>query len=80
MALLEISKHEFQMTPIPLRTVRPFIMEEIILSEVAEEENIMLTDKMAIQMFLRKRVSTFASYNTYHSSCLLALCTNRLRP
>jgi double-strand break repair protein MRE11 len=45
------------MTPIPLRTVRPFVMEEVILSEVAEEENILLTDKMAIQMFLRRRVS-----------------------
>lgn len=45
------------MTPIPLRTVRPFVMEEIVLSEIAEDENISLTDKMEINKYLRSRVS-----------------------
>ncbi|KAG8845291.1 meiotic recombination [Tulasnella sp. 330] len=55
-AFLEIQGKEFQMTPIPLRTVRPFVMEEIVLSEVAEEENLSLGDKMEINKYLRSRV------------------------
>lgn len=57
-AFLEIQGQEFQMTPIPLRTVRPFVMEEIVLSEVAEEENLSLSDKMEINKYLRSRVSS----------------------
>ncbi|KAG8918070.1 meiotic recombination, partial [Tulasnella sp. 408] len=55
-AFLEIQGKEFQMTPIPLRTVRPFVMEELILSEEAEEHGFSLTDKMEINKFLRSRV------------------------
>ncbi|KIO25507.1 hypothetical protein M407DRAFT_236982 [Tulasnella calospora MUT 4182] len=54
-AFLEIQGKEFQMTPIPLRTVRPFVMEELILSEEAEEHGFSLTDKMEINKFLRSR-------------------------
>ncbi|KAG8902357.1 meiotic recombination [Tulasnella sp. 403] len=55
-AFLEIQGKEFQMTPVPLRTVRPFVMEEVFLTEAAEEQNFSLTDKMAINKFLRSRV------------------------
>lgn len=55
-AFLEIQGKEFQMTPIPLRTVRPFVMEELIMSEEAEEHGFSLTDKMEINKFLRSRV------------------------
>ncbi|KAG9030676.1 meiotic recombination [Tulasnella sp. JGI-2019a] len=55
-AFLEIQGKEFQMTPIPLRTVRPFVMEEINLSEIAEEEGLSLGDKMEINKYLRSRV------------------------
>lgn len=44
------------MTPITLRTVRPFLMEELILSEEADERNFSLTDKNEINKFLRSRV------------------------
>lgn len=55
-AFLEIQGKEFQMTPITLRTVRPFLMEELILSEEADERNFSLTDKNEINKFLRSRV------------------------
>ncbi|KAG8934833.1 meiotic recombination [Tulasnella sp. 418] len=55
-ALLEIAGREFQMTPILLRTVRPFVIEEVVLSEAAEEESFSLTEKTEIIKFLRSRV------------------------
>ncbi|EIW79844.1 DNA repair exonuclease [Coniophora puteana RWD-64-598 SS2] len=56
-ALLEIQHKEFQLKPLALRTVRPFVLEEIILSEIADEENVDLGDQMAITKFLRGRVN-----------------------
>ena len=56
-ALLEICGKEFQLQPIPLRTTRPFKLEEVILSESAEEEGFELTDQMAISKFLKSKVS-----------------------
>ena len=44
--------------PIPLRTVRPFILEEICLTDVQEEEGLDLSDQMEISKFLKGRVST----------------------
>jgi double-strand break repair protein MRE11 len=52
-ALLQIQGKEFEMTPIPLRTVRPFVLEEVTLNE---EEGLELNDPMAISKFLKGRV------------------------
>lgn len=41
------------MTPLPLRTVRPFVIEEVTLNEVAEEEGFNLSDQMEISKFLK---------------------------
>ncbi|KZT63172.1 DNA repair and meiosis protein Mre11 [Daedalea quercina L-15889] len=56
-ALLKIQGKEFELTPIPLRTVRPFVLDEVVLSEVADEENIELGDRMAITKYLKRRVN-----------------------
>ncbi|PPQ77954.1 hypothetical protein CVT25_015429 [Psilocybe cyanescens] len=56
-ALLQIQGKEFQMTPIPLRTVRPFVIEQLVLNEVAEEESIDLNDQMSITKFLKAKVN-----------------------
>jgi len=45
------------MTPIPLRTVRPFVLEEITLTEIADEEGLDLTDSMAISKYLKVQVT-----------------------
>jgi double-strand break repair protein MRE11 len=45
------------MTPIPLRTVRPFVMDGILLTEVAEEEGFDVSNQMEITKYLKLRVS-----------------------
>lgn len=55
-ALVKIQGKEFEMTPIPLRSVRPFVMDEILLTEVAEEEGFDVTDQMEVTKYLKLRV------------------------
>jgi double-strand break repair protein MRE11 len=50
------------MTPIPLRTVRPFVLEEVVLTEVAEEEGIDLSDQMEVTKFLKAKVQVNQHY------------------
>ena len=45
------------MTSIPLRTVRPFVIEGIRLTEVAEEEGFDVTNQMEVTKYLKLRVS-----------------------
>ncbi|TFK75611.1 DNA repair exonuclease [Pluteus cervinus] len=56
-ALLEIQGKEFQLTPLPLRTVRPFVIESIVLSEVAEEEGVDISDQAKISKYLKAKVN-----------------------
>ncbi|KAF9484132.1 DNA repair exonuclease [Pholiota conissans] len=56
-ALLQIQGKEFQLTPLPLRTVRPFVIEEIVLTDIAEDENVDLNDQMEITKFLKSKVN-----------------------
>lgn len=56
-ALVEIQGKEFQLKPIPLRTVRPFVLEDVILSEASEEEGFDINDQIAVSKFLKSRVS-----------------------
>lgn len=56
-ALLEIQHKEFRLTPIPLRTVRPFVIEEIQLFSASEEEGFDITDNVEIAKFLKSRVN-----------------------
>lgn len=55
-ALVTIKGKEYSLEPIPLRTVRPFVLDDVALNEVAEEEGFELDDQMAINKFLKKRV------------------------
>ncbi|KAI1790082.1 DNA repair exonuclease [Ganoderma leucocontextum] len=50
-----IEKHEFELTPVPLRSVRPFVIDEVDLSEAAEENGFDLNDKIEIGKFLKNR-------------------------
>ena len=59
-ALLQIQGKEFQLTPLPLRTVRPFVNEAVVLNEVAEEVGLDLNDQMAITKFLKGKVNLFS--------------------
>lgn len=55
-ALLEVHGKNHKLTPIPLRTVRPFVLDEVILSDAAEDQKFDLNDRMAISKFLRAKV------------------------
>ncbi|KAI6025995.1 Mre11 DNA-binding presumed domain-containing protein [Pisolithus marmoratus] len=56
-ALLQIQGKQFEIKPIPLRTVRPFVLEDVVLSEAAEEEGFELNDQIAVSKFLKSRVN-----------------------
>jgi double-strand break repair protein MRE11 len=56
-ALLEVQGKNFEITPVVLRTVRPFKLAEVILTQVAEEEGLDLTDKIEINKYLKKRIN-----------------------
>ncbi|KAF7293042.1 Double-strand break repair protein [Mycena indigotica] len=57
-ALLQIRGKEFELTPIPLRTVRPFVIESIVMTEVAEEEGLNLADSIEINKYLKRKVNS----------------------
>jgi double-strand break repair protein MRE11 len=54
--LLQIKGKEFKLTPIPLRTVRPFVIDNVVLNEVAEEEGIDLSSQIEINKYLKAKV------------------------
>lgn len=54
--LLEIQDRDFSLTPIPLKTVRPFIFKEIVLADEEEEHNLKLDDKKKVTKFLKEEV------------------------
>ncbi|KAG1807498.1 Metallo-dependent phosphatase-like protein [Suillus subaureus] len=56
-ALLQIHNKEFELKPLPLRTVRPFMLGDIFLAEAAEEEGFDVSDQIAVGKFLRARVN-----------------------
>ena len=62
---MQIQGKEFQLTPLPLRTVRPFIIEDIVLSEIADEAGVDLNDQMAITKFLKGKVSLFSGVTDF---------------
>ncbi|PCH37554.1 DNA repair exonuclease [Wolfiporia cocos MD-104 SS10] len=56
-ALLKIQGKEFELTPLPLRTVRPFVLDEMHLMEEAElNESLNLEDRHSITKYLKNRV------------------------
>lgn len=56
--ILKIQGKAFDMEKVRLKTVRPFIMDDIVVSDVAEIENIQLENKVQVNKYLKTRVST----------------------
>ena len=54
-ALLKIQGKEFELTPIPLRSVRPFVIDDVNLMDASEEDGFDLSDKLAVSQFLKKQ-------------------------
>jgi double-strand break repair protein MRE11 len=55
-ALVQVHGTDFVLEPIPLRTVRPFIAEDLELRDVAEEENMDLNDQIEVMKLIRRKV------------------------
>ncbi|KAM0786756.1 hypothetical protein ACM66B_002191 [Microbotryomycetes sp. NB124-2] len=57
-SLIKIQGKEFEFEPIRLRTVRPFIFEELSLSEViAKDDSVDLSSKVKVTKYLKMRVN-----------------------
>ncbi|KAK7460995.1 meiotic recombination [Stygiomarasmius scandens] len=56
-ALLSIQGKDFHLKPLPLRTVRPFVIESVDLGEVAEEEGFDLSNQIEITKYLKAKVN-----------------------
>ena len=57
--ILSIQGNQFQITEVPLKTVRPFVIEEVVLTEAAEDprNKINLEERDSITAYLRSQVS-----------------------
>lgn len=62
------------MTPLPLRTVRPFVMDEVVLTEVAEEVGFDVSDQMEITKYLKGRVRTWSPHRVPPPALLTEIC------
>ena len=49
------------MQPIPLRTTRPFVIDEVFLIEAAEEEGFDVNDQIEVGKFLKRKVYLFST-------------------
>ncbi|TIA89162.1 hypothetical protein E3P81_03065 [Wallemia ichthyophaga] len=55
--LLEIHGKEYNLTPLPLKTVRPFVMQDVCLREVQEERGVQLAGKLEVNKYLRHTIT-----------------------
>ncbi|PWN27482.1 DNA repair exonuclease [Jaminaea rosea] len=56
-AIIHVENTDYYLEEIPLQSVRPFIMDDMVLKDEAEDANVDLKDKGAVQKLLRDRVS-----------------------
>ena len=64
-ALLRIQRTRYELRPIPLKTVRPFIVDDLDLATEAEEKEVDLTNTDAVMKFIRSKVSAPGSLNAF---------------
>ena len=76
-AVLSITGKEFHVEKIRLKTVRPFIMKDIILSEVPQfAKKASDKGKDAVLSYLREQVPIPAPPNLPRNQTLTEACTN----
>lgn len=68
--MLKIQGKEFELTPIALRSVRPFVIDDVILSDAAEEEGFDINDKIEVTKFLKTKVGVISLPSNKPSSSL----------
>ena len=81
--LLKIQNKAFDLTKIRLKTVRPFVMDDLVLADVEEIEDIKLETKVQVNKYLKKRVGSPPQTEDYvarhtkraERDCLPAACS-----
>lgn len=56
-ALVKVQGTDFELSPLPLRTVRPFVIEDVCIADIASEHGFELNDQVAINKFLKEKVN-----------------------
>lgn len=54
--LLTVQGKKFQIEPLPLKTVRPFVMRQIAMADAAEDDGLDLENKQKVTEYLRAQV------------------------
>jgi len=75
--LLKIQDKSFQIEKIRLKTVRPFVMDDLVLADVAESEGVPLENKIQVNKYLKTRVSRLSS-SPWQSCSSRAIQVNEL--
>ena len=60
-AIVHVKHKDFKLEPIPLQTVRPFVMKDIFLPVEARKEGVDITDRMSATKLLRSHVESLIS-------------------
>lgn len=64
-SLLKIQGREFQMEPIRLRSVRPFVWDEVSLLVAQDVDNVELDTKVKVNRFLKLKVSSGRCWSVF---------------
>ena len=73
---MEVHGREYQLTPITLRTVRPMVLDSMILSDVAEAGQVDLNDRSSVTKMLKTRVNIAPLYFAFQ--CLTSISDRRV--
>lgn len=55
-AIIHVKGRDFNMEPLTLKTVRPFVMDEVDLDEIVDEANLRIDDKQGVTKLLKRKV------------------------
>lgn len=55
-AIIHVKGRDFTMEPLTLKTVRPFVMDEVDLDEIVDQANLRIDDKQGVTKLLKRRV------------------------
>lgn len=55
-AIIHVKERDFHLEQIPLKTVRPFVMEDIDLDQAVEEARLQIDDKQGVTKLLKSKV------------------------
>ena len=79
-AIVHVKHKDFKLEPIPLQTVRPFVMKDIFLPVEARKEGVDISDRMNVTKLLRSHVESLISTASLQWSERFALIPETERP